>query len=143
MATDFKDYYKVLGVAKGADTKEIKKSYRKLARQYHPDVNPNNAEASEKFREISEAYEVLGDDEKRQIYDKYGEHYKEYESWKKAGGEKTGISFDDYINGIGSRGAYGGTGAAGGNPFGGGGSYQYRTAKPPGFGGLFRDETPF
>src|SRR5689334_15075088 len=126
MATDFKDYYKVLGVEKGADGKEIKKSYRKLARQYHPDVNPNNAEASEKFREISEAYEVLGDEEKRKIYDKYGQHYNEYESWKKAGGEKTGISFDDYINGIGSRGAYGGAGAAGGNPYGGG-SYQYRT----------------
>src|SRR6476659_6399869 len=111
MATDFKDYYKVLGVEKGTDAKEIKKSYRKLARQYHPDVNPNNHEATEKFREISEAYEVLGDAEKRKIYDKYGEHYKEYESWKKAGGEATGVSFDDYISGIGSRGAYSGAGA--------------------------------
>lgn len=139
--TAYKDYYKTLGVEKSADIKEIKKAYRQLARQYHPDVNPNNADASEKFREISEAYEVLGDDEKRKIYDKYGEHYKEYESWKKAGGEATGVSFDDYINGIGSRGDAGA--GAGGNPFGGGGNYQYRTVNAEDLEDMFGNDSPY
>jgi len=64
-----KDYYKILGVPKGASKDEIKKSYRKLAQQYHPDKNPNNKEAEEKFKEIGEAYDVLGDEEKRKKYD--------------------------------------------------------------------------
>lgn len=75
MATGTKDYYKALGVAENAAADEIKKSYRKLAKQNHPDANPNNAAAAERFKEISEAYSVLADDEKRKQYDqmrKYG-----------------------------------------------------------------------
>ena len=67
-----RDYYEVLGVAKNATKDEIKKGYRKLAIQYHPDRNPGNKEAEDKFKEATEAYEVLSDDEKRQIYDQYG-----------------------------------------------------------------------
>lgn len=67
-----RDYYEVLGVDKHADEASIKKAYRKLAMQYHPDKNPDNKEAEEKFKEASEAYEVLSDKEKRQLYDQYG-----------------------------------------------------------------------
>ena len=67
-----RDYYEVLGVQKSATKDEIKKGYRKLAIQYHPDKNPGNKEAEDKFKEATEAYEVLSDDEKRQIYDQYG-----------------------------------------------------------------------
>jgi molecular chaperone DnaJ len=67
-----RDYYEVLGVPKTASEAEIKQSYRKLAMQFHPDKNPDNKEAEEKFKEASEAYEVLSDKEKRQIYDQYG-----------------------------------------------------------------------
>ncbi|MDD2433402.1 MAG: molecular chaperone DnaJ [Clostridia bacterium] len=67
-----RDYYEVLGVDKNASEVEIKKAFRKLARQYHPDVNPDNKEAEEKFKEINEAYEVLSEPEKRQRYDQFG-----------------------------------------------------------------------
>ena len=67
-----KDYYDVLGISKGADEKEIKKAYRKLARKYHPDVNPGDKEAERKFKEIGEAYEVLNDPKKRGQYDRFG-----------------------------------------------------------------------
>ena len=67
-----RDYYDVLGVGKSADSKEIKKAYRKLAIQYHPDKNPDNAEAEAKFKEAAEAYEVLSNNEKKQRYDQFG-----------------------------------------------------------------------
>lgn len=67
-----KDYYKVLGVARNASEKEIKAAFKKLARQYHPDVNPDKKDAEEKFKEVSEAYEVLGDAKKRKQYDQFG-----------------------------------------------------------------------
>jgi DnaJ-class molecular chaperone len=70
-----KDYYKTLGVAKGADEKEVKAAYRKLARKHHPDVNPGDKQAEAKFKEIGEAYEVLSDPEKRAKYDQYGENW--------------------------------------------------------------------
>ena len=72
---DFIDYYKVLGVEKASDEKAIKKAYRKLAREYHPDVNPDDASAEQKFKEITEAYEVLSDKEKRSTYDKYSAQF--------------------------------------------------------------------
>src|SRR5436309_1372833 len=70
-----KEYYQILGVPKGADAKEIKSAYRKLARKYHPDVNPNDKAAEAKFKEVSEAYEVLSDPEKRKLYDQFGSNW--------------------------------------------------------------------
>src|SRR5262247_1448266 len=70
--TQQKDYYGVLGVKKGASQEDIRKAFRKLARKYHPDVNPNNKQAEERFKEISEANDVLSDPKKRKIYDKLG-----------------------------------------------------------------------
>ena len=66
------DYYQMLGVSKDASLQEIKKAYRKLAVKYHPDKNPGNKEAEEKFKQISDAYQVLSDEEKRAAYDRYG-----------------------------------------------------------------------
>ena len=64
-----RDYYEVLGVGRNADEKEIKRAYRKLAKQYHPDMNPGDAKAEQKFKEITEAYNVLSDTEKKKLYD--------------------------------------------------------------------------
>lgn len=86
---DFKDYYKILGVDKKATTDEIKKAYRKLAIKYHPDKNPNNKSAEEKFKEINEANEVLSDPEKRKKYDALGENWNQYRQQ-----EDTGDNFD-------------------------------------------------
>src|SRR5450830_16594 len=80
---DYKDYYKVLGVSKSATEDEIKKAYRKLAKQYHPDANRNNPETTEKFKGIGEAYEVLKDPEKRSRYNQLGSNWKAY---SRAGG---------------------------------------------------------
>jgi curved DNA-binding protein len=77
MATGYKDYYKALGVEKTATEKEIKSAYRKLARKHHPDVNPGDKAAEEKFKEISEAYNVLSDKEKRSKYDQYGQYWEQ------------------------------------------------------------------
>src|SRR5262249_62292480 len=78
-AMDFKDYYSTLGVAKTATDKEIKQAFRKLARKHHPDVNPGDKSAESKFKEINEAYEVLGDPEKRKKYDELGANWRMYE----------------------------------------------------------------
>src|ERR1700687_4561063 len=83
---DYKDYYKVLGVAKKATEADIKKAYRKLAQQYHPDKNRDNKIAPEKFKEINEAYEVLGDKDKRQKYDQLGSNYQQWQQRGQAGG---------------------------------------------------------
>jgi len=80
---EYKDYYKILGVNKDASEKEIKKAFRRLARQYHPDVNPDDAQAEERFKEINEAHEVLSDPEKRSKYDQLGA---DWQRWQQRGG---------------------------------------------------------
>jgi DnaJ-class molecular chaperone len=83
---DFKDYYASLGVAKTASAKEIKQAFRKLARKYHPDVNPGDKAAEARFKEINEANEVLGDPEKRKKYDELGANWRMYEQAQRSGG---------------------------------------------------------
>src|SRR5579863_1651186 len=90
MAVDYNDYYKILGVSKNASEKEIKQAYRKLARQHHPDVNPNDKAAEEKFKEINEANEVLSDPEKRKKYDEMSDYYQQYGHWPGAGAAGAG-----------------------------------------------------
>jgi curved DNA-binding protein len=80
----FVDYYKVLGLDKNASQEDIKKAYRKLARKYHPDLNPNDKEANRMFQQINEANEVLSDPESRKKYDQYGENWKHAEEFEKA-----------------------------------------------------------
>ena len=84
----YRDYFKVLGVDRGADADAIKRAFRKLARQYHPDVNPGNKDAEAKFKEVSEAYEVLSDPEKRKRYEQFGQY------WNQAGGGSGGVDVD-------------------------------------------------
>lgn len=84
---DYKDYYQILGVSRNADEKEIKSAYRKLARKYHPDVNPGDKAAEEKFKQINEAYQVLSDPEKRAAYDRYGEQWQAYQRMREQYGE--------------------------------------------------------
>jgi len=79
----FIDYYQILGIAKNATEKDVKNAYRKLARKYHPDLNPNDAEANKKFQQLNEANEVLSDPEKRKKYDKYGENWERGEEYEK------------------------------------------------------------
>lgn len=97
----FVDYYKTLGVAKTATQDEIKKAYRKLARKYHPDLNPNDEEAKKKFQELNEANEVLTDTEKRKKYDQYGENWKHGEAYgqqqrQSSGGQQNPFGGFDY-----------------------------------------------
>lgn len=96
---NYKDYYKTLGVDKNADEKTIKKAYRKLARDYHPDVNPGNQAAEEKFKELNEAYEVLSDPQKRQKYDQFGSQWQQYE---RAGGNMNDF-WSQWANAAGGR----------------------------------------
>lgn len=88
----YKDYYKILGVNRNADEKEIKKAFRKLARQYHPDRNPDDKSAEEKFKDINEAYEVIGNAENRQKYDQFGSDFRRYE-------QMGGGGFGDFMGG--------------------------------------------
>ncbi len=112
---EYKDYYQILGVGKDANEKEIKQAYRRLARKLHPDVNPNNKAAQEKFKEINEAYDVLSDSEKRKKYDALGANWQQYEQYQRAGQQ--------------------GPFQWGGTP--GGSQYQYRTVTPEEFERMF------
>ncbi|WP_299757193.1 J domain-containing protein [uncultured Pontibacter sp.] len=87
---EYKDYYKILGVEKKAAQADIKKAYRALAKKYHPDKNKDNPQAEEKFKDISEAYEVLGDAEKRKQYDELGANWRQFQQAGGAGGQYYG-----------------------------------------------------
>jgi len=93
---EYKDYYKTLGVDRNAEGKEIKKAYRKLARQYHPDVNPGDKAAEEHFKDINEAYEVLSDAEKRQKYDQLGSSWQQ---WQRTGRDPSGFDWSQWSSG--------------------------------------------
>ncbi len=95
----FIDYYKILGVDKSIPQKDVKRAYLKRAKQFHPDLHPDDPKAKAKFQALTEAYDVIGDPDKRAKYDKYGEQWKQAEAYEKAGG------------------GFGGYGGAGGNPF--------------------------
>jgi curved DNA-binding protein len=116
-SVDYKDYYKTLGVDKTATEKDIRQAYRKLARKYHPDVNPGDKAAEEKFKEINEANEVLSDPEKRKKYDELSTYYQQYGRMPGAG--------------------YGPTGGDGGV------RYEYRTVSPEDLNDLFGGQSPF
>jgi curved DNA-binding protein len=130
---DFKDYYSTLGVSKTASEKEIKQAYRKLARKHHPDVNPGDASAETRFKEINEAYEVLGDPPKRKKYDELGANWRAYEQ---AGGAQGG-GFDPS--------QFGGGGGGWNAHFGGGGpgGQGYRTMTQEEMNEMFGGENPF
>ncbi len=145
---EYKDYYKILGVSRNASQDEIKKKYRKLASKFHPDRNPDDKIAEQKFKDVGEAYEVLKDPEKRKLYDQVGADWKRYQQagasaddfdWSKyagrGGGQRVNINFEDLFGGGQQRGSQGGgspfssffeTIFGGGDPFGGARQQQRR-----------------
>jgi len=118
-AVQFKDYYQTLGVERGADEKAVRTAFRTLARKHHPDLNPGDAAAEERFKEINEAFEVLTDAEKRKLYDRFGEDWQRYrdagftgdEPAGRPGGARGGADPNDF--GAWYSGQTGGSGAAG------------------------------
>lgn len=104
------NFYDLLGVSKEASDKEIKQAYRRLARQYHPDVNKNDEAAEEKFKEINEAYSVLSDEESRRKYDRYGGKWRHADEYNQAGQASSGVRWtvrdgDDLFSAFGGRGS--------------------------------------
>lgn len=124
---DFKDYYKTLGVSKTSTDREIKQAYRKLARKYHPDVNPGDKAAETKFKGINEAYEVLGDQAKRSKYDELGANWAHY-SQSRPAGAPGGVPFEEFMR----------QSAAGGAPGGG-----YRPMTEDELRDAFGEQDPF
>ena len=127
-----RDYYEVLGVAKTATADEIKSAYRKLAMKYHPDRNPGDKAAEEKFKEAAEAYDVLHDPEKRQRYDQFG--HQAFEGGAGGGYGAGGMSMDDIFSMFGD--LFGGRGGGGGfggfeDFFGGGRSGAHHNLRSP------------
>ena len=102
-----RDYYEVLGIDKKADDKAIKRAYRKLAKKYHPDTNPGDKQAEQKFKEVTEAYNVLGDEKKRKLYDQYGfAAFEEGAAGGAYGGAGAGSGFGGFQGGFGGNGGY-------------------------------------
>jgi curved DNA-binding protein len=130
-ANGYRDYFKVLGVERGADADTIKRAFRKLARQYHPDVNPGDKTAESKFKEVSEAYEVLSDPDKRRRYEQFGQYWSQAGS---AGGTDVDFgrygNFDDFINDL--LGRFGGAGGAAPGGFGFGSGFPGGAGFPGG-----------
>lgn len=128
----FIDYYKILGIEKTATQDEIKKAYRKLARKYHPDLNPNDKEANRQFQQINEANEALSDPEKRKKYDEYGEHWKNADQFEQAKQSRS-------QQGAGQSNPFGGAGGYGGSynseDFGGGDFSEFFESMFGGMGG--------
>lgn len=113
---DYKDYYKILGVERKASADDIRSAYRKLAMKYHPDKNPGDKKAEDKFKDINEAYQVLSDDKKRARYDQLGSAYSDFRG---SGGRPTDFRWDDWQSGGQTQGGYGNA-----DPFGGGGNFS-------------------
>ena len=132
---DKRDYYEVLGVQKGASDDEIKKAYRKLAKQYHPDLNKDNPDAADKFKEASEAYDVLSDSEKRSRYDQFGHAGVDPNAGFGGGGSGFGGGFGGSDNG----GFGGGFGGDNGGFGGGSGGFGGNGGNSGGFGGFSND----
>ncbi|MGB5133770.1 MAG: J domain-containing protein [Prochlorococcaceae cyanobacterium] len=130
-ANGYRDYFKVLGVDRGADADTIKRAFRKLARQYHPDVNPGDKDAEARFKEISEAYEVLSDPDKRRRYEQFGQYWSQAGAGGGVGGMDVDFgrygNFDEFINDL--LGRFGG----GAQP-GGGSGFGFGSGFPGGFG---------